>query len=243
MRTAEEFARDGVPGFVHAPGGQLIQATDQWVGVKGARIVLLDAEQVRAPVIAGWLRQLGHEAWSLDGGVAAATPRDWRRPLGRFDPPELQMISARELERALRAGETRVLDLRPAMTYRKGHIPGALWAIRPRLCAMALDRAKSLALVADDGATATLAAIDLAEAGFAGAGLKDPRLLAGGYAAWREAGLPVQVSPESPTDADCIDFLFFVHDRHDGNAEAARQYLAWETGLLDQLDDQERGVF
>src|SRR5262249_5138205 len=29
IRTAEEFARNGAPGFVHAPGGQLIQATDQ----------------------------------------------------------------------------------------------------------------------------------------------------------------------------------------------------------------------
>ena len=36
VRTAEEVAASGVPGFVHAPGGQLIQSTDQWVGVKGA---------------------------------------------------------------------------------------------------------------------------------------------------------------------------------------------------------------
>ena len=75
------------------------------------------------------------------------------------------------------------------------------------------------------------------------AGSNDVRLLAAGYAAWRDAGLPVEASPDRPSDADCIDFLFFTHGRHDGNAEAARQYLAWETGLLAQLDDQERGVF
>ena len=46
-----------------------------------------------------------------------------------------------------------------------------------------------------------------------------------------------------PPDADCIDFLFFTHGRHEGNAEAARQYLAWETGLIAQLDAQERGAF
>ena len=93
-------------------------------------------------------------------------------------------------------------------------------------------------LVADEPAVAALAALDLAEAG-----AKDIRLLAGGYEAWRDAGLPVEASPDRPADADCIDFLFFTHGRHDGNAEAARQYLAWETGLLAQLDDQERGVF
>ena len=44
-------------------------------------------------------------------------------------------------------------------------------------------------------------------------------------------------------DADCIDFLFFTHGRHEGNAEAAAPYLAWEIGLVDQLDAQERGSF
>ena len=67
--------------------------------------------------------------------------------------------------------------------------------------------------------------------------------LVGGFAAWRAAGLPVVATPDQPSDAECIDFLFFTHGRHDGNADAARQYLAWETGLLGQLDAQERGVF
>lgn len=54
VRTAEEVVAQPAPGFRHAPGGQLIQATDMWVGVRGARIVLADAEEVRAPVVAGW---------------------------------------------------------------------------------------------------------------------------------------------------------------------------------------------
>jgi hypothetical protein len=93
-------------------------------------------------------------------------------------------------------------------------------------------------LVADDPAAAVLAARDLREAG-----CNELRLLTGGLAAWRDAGLPVIATPDEPADADCIDFLFFTHDRHDGNAAAAREYLAWETGLLDQLDAQERGSF
>ena len=40
-----------------------------------------------------------------------------------------------------------------------------------------------------------------------------------------------------------IDFLFFTSKRHEGSAEAARQYLAWEIGLVDQLDAQERAAF
>ena len=43
--------------------------------------------------------------------------------------------------------------------------------------------------------------------------------------------------------AEAIDFLFFVHDRHDGNLDAARTYIAWETGLVAQLDAAERDEF
>jgi rhodanese-related sulfurtransferase len=234
VRTAEEFAADGLAGFVHAPGGQLVQATDQWVGVRGARIVLYDRDEVRAPVIAGWLRQLGHEAnWLADAATAASF--DWRRSNAGVEPRTPPSMPVDEAAAALRAGPATVLDLRPGMAFRKGHIPSAVWSIRPRIGRPA---DATIILVADEPAVAALSALDLAEAGS-----QDVRLLAGGFDAWRAAGLPVEASPDRPTDAECIDFLFFTHDRHDGNAEAARQYLAWETGLLAQLDDQERGVF
>ena len=57
------------------------------------------------------------------------------------------------------------------------------------------------------------------------------------------AGFPVESTPNSPDDASAIDYLFFVHDRHDGNREAARRYLAWETGLVAQLDAPARVFF
>src|SRR5262245_8936242 len=38
VRTPEEFKAGSLPGAAHAPGGQLVQATDQWVAVRNARI-------------------------------------------------------------------------------------------------------------------------------------------------------------------------------------------------------------
>ena len=238
VRTAEELAASAVPGFAHAPGGQLVQATDQWVGVKGARLVLLDEEGVRAPVIAGWLRQLGHEACVLQGGVAAAAQvaRRQRKVVSGLPAPVATAPDA--LAEALRQGTAQVIDLRPAMSYRARHIPQARWSIRPRIAAAVADISKTVVLIADEPGVAALAALDLAEAG-----CKDVRLLAGGHEAWRAADLPVVATPDDPPDADCIDFLFFTHGRHEGNAEAARQYLAWEIGLVGQVDAQERGVF
>jgi rhodanese-related sulfurtransferase len=238
VRTAEEFAARAVPGVAHAAGGQLVQETDQWVGVTGARIVLLDEEEVRAPVIAGWLRQLGHEACVLQGGIAAAAQMAWPQRKVASDPSAPAALAATALAHAQLQRTVQVIDLRPAMTYRAGHIPQSRWSIRPRIAAAIADASKTVALVADEPGVAALAALDLAEAGCA-----DVRLLAGGQEAWRAAGLPIVIRPNDPPDADCIDFLFFTHGRHEGNAEAARQYLAWETGLIAQLDAQERGVF
>jgi rhodanese-related sulfurtransferase len=221
---------------VHAPGGQLIQATDQWVGVRNARIVLVDGgETVRAPVVASWLKQLGFEVHVLEDGVrsglAALQPSKPHLP----QPPAL---SAADLKRTLDAGTCTVFDLGPSMRFRKAHVPGSRWSIRPRLAAAAKSANEPIVLVADDADIARLAATDLIEAG-----LKDVRLLAGGLAAWTRAGLGSNASPDTPADAACIDYLFFVHDRHAGNRAAMKRYLDWETGLIAQLDQADKALF
>jgi len=235
VRTPEEFAARTLPGAQHTPGGQLMQAGDQYVGVRGARLVLFDDDGVRAPTIAHWLRQMGHEASVLEGGLASGLSL---APAAAPAAPALATIDAQALSARLAQGEVALVDLRPSMQFRAGHIPQARWSIRPRLAQDAKSETRQLVLVADDAALAAWAAASEL------AGLSPaPLLLEGGMAAWRDAGLPVQATPALPADADCIDYLFFVHDRHDGNKEAARRYLAWETGLVAQLDAQERSAF
>jgi hypothetical protein len=124
------------------------------------------------------------------------------------------------------------------LAFRKAHIPGSRWSTRIRLAADALNEKRAVVLVAGERSVAQMAAVDLAEAG-----TRDIRLLEGGLAAWTEAGYPSEATPAVPADADCIDHLFFVHDRHAGNREAMKQYLAWETGLIAQLDDQDKSLF
>jgi rhodanese-related sulfurtransferase len=240
VRTPEEFNAGSLPGAVHAPGGQLVQATDQWVGVRNARVVLLDSEGVRAPVVASWLRQLGFEACVLEGGIRAdvSAPAAVRPQL-----PSLPRVSAADLKRTIDERAVEVLDLGASMRFRKAHIPGSRWSIRPRVVEAArMPRGASVThaavLVAEDEDLARVAAIDLMEAG-----MKDVKLLDGGFTAWTAAGYATEASPDVPPDRDCIDYLFFVHDRHAGNREAMRQYLAWETGLIAQLEDDDRKLF
>src|SRR4051812_13653054 len=52
VRPPDEFAAGHLPGSVSAPGGQLVQAIDRWVGTRGARLVLVDDKAVRAVMTA-----------------------------------------------------------------------------------------------------------------------------------------------------------------------------------------------
>jgi rhodanese-related sulfurtransferase len=261
VRSPEEFAASPAPGFVHAPGGQLVQATDQWIGTRGARLVLADTEMVRAPTAARWLRQQGHETYVLEGSLDSPPVTDSptvtdsppvtaslpvipeAEPQAKLsgtssNKPPASPITPAQLRERLRSGSVQLIDLRPSMAYRKAHIDGAIWSIRPRIASSVAGPARPVVLIADDPAVAALAARDLAEAG-----VREVHLLAGGQDAARAAGLPIAATPDTPGDTECIDHLFFTAARHDGDAAAARQYLAWEVALVDQLDAQERGAF
>ncbi|MFY0614868.1 MAG: sulfurtransferase [Hyphomicrobiaceae bacterium] len=235
VRTHEEFAADGVAGSRHAPGGQLVQATDQWVGVRGARLIVMDDDMIRAPMVAHWLHQLGHEVYILEGGIDAARGLALA-PSASFEPERLPAVSAADV--ASQLDNAQLVDVRAAMTYRAGHIDGARWSIRPRLDRLGLETGRPVVLIAPSSATAALAAQRLGELGHT-----DIRHLQGDATAWQAAGLKIVATPNDPPDAECIDFLFHTHQRNDGDEAAARAYLAWELGLVDQMDAQERASF
>jgi rhodanese-related sulfurtransferase len=93
VRQPADFAAGHRPGFRNAPGGQLVQETDHFAPVRGARIVLVDDLGSRADMTASWLAQLGWEVSVLDGadagewvtGADDAPPP--RGPEGRYKRP------------------------------------------------------------------------------------------------------------------------------------------------------------
>jgi rhodanese-related sulfurtransferase len=239
VRTFDEYDADGLPDAVHAPGGQLVQATDQTIGVRRARVLLVDYDGVRAPVVASWLVQLGFDVALADAAVSSALRS---RDIRRQNPGELPNLDGPALREAALAKPGVLLDLRSSAAYRREHAANAHWTIRPQLAetlaSIGASTTDTLLLFADEAAVANLAAIDLRELGYsrifsAGKGLEQ----------WRAAGLPLAATPDLPTDESRIDYLFFVHDRHDGNLDAARRYLDWETGLIAQCAPDELAAF
>jgi rhodanese-related sulfurtransferase len=151
--------------------------------------------------------------------------------------PAIRVLDDAALAAAMAQG-AQLVDIRPGMRYRARHIAGARWAIRPRFDRLDLDAARPVVLLAEDAALAAWAAQDLRARG-----VQDISANAGTPAGWSGQGIALESTPDEPADADCIDYLFFVHDRHDGNKAAARQYLAWETNLVKQIDERELAAY
>ncbi|MGO3892599.1 MAG: rhodanese-like domain-containing protein [Paenalcaligenes sp.] len=235
VRTAAEFQKSTLLGAVHTPGGQLVQATDQYLGVRGARVVVWDDAGVRAWVTASWLHQMGWEVYVLGAEVAALARVSSKAVC---EVSNLLTMDATQLADAIQNHSVQVVDIRSSYHFRAGHIKQAQWSIRPRLRCAVLQTNKPVVLVADDAQTAHLATQELA-----GMGIQQVYWHKGVPTEWCEAGLSVEVSPNQPTDAQCIDYVFFAHDRHEGNKQAAQQYLAWETNLLKQVDSLELQYF
>jgi rhodanese-related sulfurtransferase len=229
VRDPQDYAAGHVAGAISAPGGQLVQATDQYVGTLGARIVLIDDVEVRAVMTASWLKQMGLRdvVVLVERGTEMAPPTFGL--LGKLATAE-QSIDCRTLATWLERGEATVIDLAPSPQYRKGHIPGAWFAIRSRL-AEALAKISvhgRLVLTSEDGVLASLAVADAAALTS-----HDVRYLAGGNGAWLSAGQPL--SQELHMADDAVDVWLKPYERSGDTRGAMNEYLSWEIDLIERI--------
>jgi rhodanese-related sulfurtransferase len=69
VRSQAEHEAGHPAGFLWVPGGQLVQETDHYAPVRGARIILFDDLSARASMTASWLAQMGWDVVTLEGDV------------------------------------------------------------------------------------------------------------------------------------------------------------------------------
>ena len=234
VRSPAEFAHGSLAGFRSAPGGQLVQETEQFGPVRGARFVLLDDDGVRANLTASWLRQMNIEVHVLDGVRAGDFSADqpWSAPLPPH--PVVDEVSPAQLAQWLAAEpeHTIVLDFTSGVNYSRRHIAGAWFALRSDLRA-ALSRlpagARRFVLTCGSSLLARYASADLRE-------LTDTPVfvLAGGTGAWAEQGLPLETGP-ARLASPLIDRYRRPYEGTDNQREQMQAYLDWEFGLVAQL--------
>lgn len=236
VRDPAEYRRAHLRGSRPAPGGQLVQTTDQVIGVRGARVVLVDDTGVRATMTAHWLKQMGiAEVYVLDGGLDDETlleAGEWVAPAPEPPGPPAPEIAPGALRAALGRGEAAVLDLGFSRAYRRGHIAGASWAVRGRIAATAgrLPQTGALVLASCDGRLARFAVPEVRALTRA-----EITVLAGGTRAWQAAGLPLEANRTVPPDEACVDVFLRAYDRNSRIEEKMNEYLSWEVDLVEQI--------
>jgi rhodanese-related sulfurtransferase len=208
-----------------------VQATDEYIGTLGARIVLVDDAEVRALMTASWLRQMGFaEVFVLaERGDETELPQ---YPVPGFAPRSDLAIEPPELDALLRREAATVIDLSLSRAYRRSHIPGAWFAIRSRLkrALAVIPLRGTLVLTSEDGSLAGLAVPELS----ALAGLP-VRYLAGGNAAWSAAGFPLVPGEDRMAD-EAVDVWLRPYEQPRAATAAMAEYLAWETDLLPRIE-------
>lgn len=235
IRTRDEFVEGHWPGAIHAPGGQLVQATDEYVSVRNARLVLCDsADGVRGTMTAHWLLQL---AWPSVSVVVAQAPDPVRGPDEQHWPLPAGVAEVSAKEWADNSVDSIVLDLSVSRVYKTGHLPGAAWTSRARL-AEALDL---LTAEQPDKKAVLLAGPGDGSLSFAAADVQRLRpdlsvsVLAGQPDSWLAAGLPVETDNARWIHAP-EDVWLAPSEGKVNPEQAMQQYLDWEVGLVDQVE-------
>ena len=240
VRTPEEYQAGHVPGMKNVPGGQLVQETDRHASTWGARVVLVDDDGVRAMMTAHWMKQMGWDvaALTLDMAAKGRQQGPWAPRVLGLDAAAVPAIDAASLHQLMQAGNVSVIDLDWSRDYIAGHIPGASYAMRAQLGSVipTLPTGNAIVFTSGDGVLAKLAAAE-----FVGNGSRQITALAGGTAAWRQAGYAIEQGATRMATAP--DDIRLKAREQSENVEAAMQeYLSWEIELVNQMatDDDQR---
>jgi rhodanese-related sulfurtransferase len=229
VRDPAEYRAGHLPGSISVASGQLVQETDSWVGVWGARVVLVDDTGVRARMTASWLKRMGWDVAVLDDALDGRRLETGFPPVRAVFPlsgPEPESVDPSSLQ----GSPAVVVDLAPSRRHREGHIPGAWFAIRARLAAALGKLPKGdLVLTSEDGILARYAAAEIA-----GHTDRRVRVLEGGNAAWQAAGLPLETGMARLAD-EPDDVALSARDRPGERERYMREYLAWEIDLVNQV--------
>jgi rhodanese-related sulfurtransferase len=209
VRSREEYAAGHIPGFAWIPGGQAVQATDNFVAVRDGGLLFACDGIVRAAMTASWFRQMGHpNVYALDGGKGAwqadgltlETGMPDETPFGlNAAQARVEMLSPSQLNDQHTTAASTLIFVGTSDEFSRGHVPGSHWLSRswlePRIAEFVLSKSASIVLTCADGVSATLAAATLLDLGY-----EHVAALAGGLDAWTQAGLPVETGLTGVTD-------------------------------------------
>jgi glyoxylase-like metal-dependent hydrolase (beta-lactamase superfamily II)/rhodanese-related sulfurtransferase len=191
VRQGLDFIAGHVPGSVCIPlSGQFASWAGAVLGL-AANPVLIAGNSAQIAEARVRLARIGVEeiAGYLDGGVDA-----WRA--AGLPMESLSQITAQELAEKLQSGAIEVLDVRREGEFQAGHIEGADWHPLDRMKAVLpeMRRDKQVAVHCAGGYRSVIAISLLKRAGY-----HNVVDVAGGFDAWKKAGLPASTTALAET--------------------------------------------
>lgn len=239
VRQPSEYEAGHIPDSRNAQAGQLIQQSDTFAAVRGARIVLVDDTEVRATIAAYWLRQVGMpQVYVLKGGIGGSGLGRQGLEHGAAPVPEIPYgssphITVKELAHILEKGErVTVLNVGHSEAHKAGHIPGAIWVSRSRieLARDAIRMGGRVVFTSESDLQASLAADDAKEF----YPEEDICWLEGGTSAWKAAGLEIEnAMPASIGPVEDVRYLIY-QDPH-ATKESLLPFFDWENKYAAQV--------
>ncbi len=237
IRTQEEYFNGHLEGWRWAPGGQLVQATDEFLATRRARIILADWDGVRALTTAAWLAQLGgYEVFLFkpEQDIALVTGAE---PI-KVQPPRVNVQGVRPQQAKLLIQEptSLVFDVDSRRQFEKGHIPGAHFAAPDRLLELipvtSPDTLQRILITSSDGLLARSVASELAwQTKY------EIQYVLGGTRQWIKDGLPTETGADNVlTGEDDQSISPYALSDIEARNTGFRAYLDWELGLVEQLE-------
>ena len=233
VRTNEEYLQGHIPGFHWWPGGQAVQRADDLAVIKNATIVFCCDDRARSTVTASIYRQMGFEGvYAVEGGTGSWLAAGNTLEAGMPTNVVAGLAEAQKIVRMVTPDDLisnpteHTLFVDTSQDFSRAHIPGSKWISRSWLeievPAAILDETAPVTVTCNNGRNSILAAATLQESGYS-----NVRVLQGGMAGWREAGLRIEqgltgiVRP--PGDVNYLGI--------DRNYAEMMNYLRWETEL------------
>ena len=225
------------PGTImNVPGGQLIQATDKYIGVWKATVILVDdGDLIRAGTTSFWLKKMGYEVYILKEGLLKAQTLKFIKEIDH----KLIDLDFINLEDLVKIKIQILYDIRSSKDFCKMRIKNSIWLNRAHLYREKIKTDDPIIIITDNLEKASLIVKDLKQ--------KDKGAIIKVYK-WSQNEITsypslIDVTIETLSKQNNIDFNFHTHMRHDGNKEHAKQYLEWEINLVSKMDKQELSFF
>lgn len=238
VRDPIEYEAGHYPTSLSAPGGQIIQAYDTFVGVHNARIVLVDnPDGVRAIGTAVWLKQVGITDVHVSTTALTTSPLAIGTGPVRLAGalPDVELLTPADIEVLLGRPDVVVVDTGSSRGYVAGHLPGAVHVLRSHLAIRVADvvpaDASTVVVTSEDGLVARLAAGDL-EGLLAGVRVV---ALHGGTSGWRASGRALEAGVSAEFDKGA-DYAGPPTASIDARREHLARYVQWGRQVVAEIE-------